>query len=194
MNWLKLTCCFLSPGCDTCQIARNITISRTQSKRVLCDCFTSTSVPWLRGPHRAFAATPSTYYVRCVTSRIGGDQRARGKKSTIAFFSAGAPLPLHSHGHGSVVGQGAEVLHDPRAQAHELRDELSPDAGSQVALVLVGRIEREGDSMAGDVPVDVQPAGPEHRPDAVPVERRKHGQAPRARSAQQTDEQGLGAV
>src|ERR1700691_3711168 len=42
-NSLKLTCCFLSPGCNTCQIARNITMSRTHSSRVLCDCFTSTS-------------------------------------------------------------------------------------------------------------------------------------------------------
>ena len=42
-NSLKATCCLRSLGLKNCQIARNITISRTQSSSVLCDCFTSTS-------------------------------------------------------------------------------------------------------------------------------------------------------
>src|ERR1700689_5455761 len=61
-NSLKLTCCFLSPGCNTCQIARNITIKRTQSRSVLCDCFTSTSlVPDCPGQTPRASSVPYTY-------------------------------------------------------------------------------------------------------------------------------------
>ena len=79
-----LPCCLRSPGWRTCQIARNITMSRTHRRSVLCDCFTSTSGSRERAAGARFAPTSSTLAtVRCVTSRMGRHYTGRHAKSAV---------------------------------------------------------------------------------------------------------------
>src|SRR5271165_5999771 len=115
-NWLKLVCCLRSPGCRTCHIARNITISRTQRSSVLCDCFTSTSVGIFAlggGAASVPRASATIYYVRCVTSRSHRIQPP--------FVLAPAT------NHGNVVGKAAQMFDHAGAEALERRQKLRSD-------------------------------------------------------------------